>query len=487
MNNPTLNKIILVSILLLGVFLRFYGISNQSLWLDELATWEKSAKPDIQSVIEEVRKDVHPPGYQLLIFCIERYAGDSEWHLRLPSSVAGIVAVYLLYLIGSWLYTQKEGLVAAALLASSWAPIYYSQEARSYSLLLCLGLGSIYLGLILLQQIRSGKTPKWYISGSYIAIAACLCYLHYFGVLLVGLEAIWMSVSTLSTKRSFLYVFIIFLGIFILYSPWIPAIFSRLEGGDVGLPPPTIQAVNNYLLFVFGWSHWYLYFIITPLIVLFLAGRAVRFLQQEGRQRYSDLFSSPAFFLFVWFLVPMVITYAVSLIWAPIFTNRNLIISLPAAYLLVARAVTSLPLQKIFKTTVACALVACSLYILIFSLKYYSAPYKQQWREAAAYIVDFEKKTKSQFPVMTFAYNTSHLNYYFQKISGKERVNASLGTKEDILKFAQFIKEKNLSYFWYVVIHRIPEDAFVSYLDNNFSALEYKQFFQADVYLLKRK
>jgi mannosyltransferase len=483
----SVTQIILVSILLLGGGLRFYGISNQSLWLDELASWEKSAKPDMQSVLTEVRKDVHPPGYQLLLFFVERHVGDAEWHLRLPSAVAGTVAIYLIYLIGSWLYTKQEGLTAAALLATSWAPLYYSQEARAYSLLLCFGLGSVYLGLLLLQRFRSGETPPWYLSGAYVVTAACLCYLHYFGALLVGLEAIWFGVFSLTAKRAFRYFGIIFFCIFVLYSPWIPTIFTRLEGGDVGLPAPTPEAAKNYLSFLFNWSPWYLYFIITPLLIIFSITVTVSFFRQNDHHRYTDLLSSPGFFLLLWFLVPFVITYVVSLGWAPVFTNRNLIIALPPAYLLVARAVSSLPLKTIFKALISCVLIGCSLYIVIYQLDYYTSPHKQQWREAAAYIVDFETETKNRFPVVTFAYNASHLTYYFQKKISDKKVSASFGAKEDIQRLEKFIKDYNNSPFWYVIIHRRPDHEFIAYLADNFYVLTHKELYEADVYLVQKK
>ena len=279
-SKKSLKHILLVSILLIGVLLRFHGISNQSLWLDELASWETSAKPDIQSVIQRTQNDVHPPGFHLLLYYIEKYLGDSEWHLRLPSAVGGVVAIYLMYLIGTLLYSYREGLLAAALLASSWTPIYYSQEARVYSLLLCFGLGSVYFGLLLLQQLRSSNTLPWYPLGGYIVTATILCYLHYFGVLLVGLEAVWLSVFFLKNRRTFQYTCIVFLCIFILYSPWIPSLlmhFNRVNEGTSTLPAPTLKTVEQYLLYIFNWVDWYLYCLIAPLLVIYLVKKIVCF------------------------------------------------------------------------------------------------------------------------------------------------------------------------------------------------------------------
>jgi hypothetical protein len=56
-------KIPLTLILILGLacLLRFYGLSNQSLWNDELSSWARSNYSDFTSVIKNgVMTDVHP-------------------------------------------------------------------------------------------------------------------------------------------------------------------------------------------------------------------------------------------------------------------------------------------------------------------------------------------------------------------------------------------------------------------------------------------
>src|SRR5262249_32220405 len=86
------------AILLLAASLRLYGLSIQSLWNDELYSFSVSRRATLAETMALVRADVHPPGYQLLLWLIEHGLGDSELLLRLPSALAGIAAVYFIFL-----------------------------------------------------------------------------------------------------------------------------------------------------------------------------------------------------------------------------------------------------------------------------------------------------------------------------------------------------------------------------------------------------
>jgi len=58
------------------------------------------------------------------------YFDRSEAALRSLSLLAGLISIYLLYLLGRALLGAGVGLISAALLALSPFALYYSQEAR---------------------------------------------------------------------------------------------------------------------------------------------------------------------------------------------------------------------------------------------------------------------------------------------------------------------------------------------------------------------
>ena len=70
--------------------------------------------------------------------------GLNAWAVRLPSAIAGILAVYLTYLIGRRLYSDKVGLWAAFFLAVSPWHVLLSRPAFEANVSLTLILAGLY-------------------------------------------------------------------------------------------------------------------------------------------------------------------------------------------------------------------------------------------------------------------------------------------------------------------------------------------------------
>ena len=119
-----LTILFLIVIVIFGSVLRIYGLGYQSLWTDELASWDITRKDNLKSVINETIKDDLPPGYYIFQYYIQKYFGDSEIVLRIPSVFGGLLCIIAIFILGSRLYSEKECLIAAALMSITWCPIY---------------------------------------------------------------------------------------------------------------------------------------------------------------------------------------------------------------------------------------------------------------------------------------------------------------------------------------------------------------------------
>jgi uncharacterized membrane protein len=117
-------------ILFLAFLLRIISL-NQSLWLDEATSALLAAKGNFKFFVPY---DFHPPLYYYLLFAWSKIFGLSEISLRLPSVLLGVGSVYLLYKSAFSLVGRTSAILAAIFLAISPLHIYYSQEARMYSL-----------------------------------------------------------------------------------------------------------------------------------------------------------------------------------------------------------------------------------------------------------------------------------------------------------------------------------------------------------------
>jgi uncharacterized membrane protein len=141
-----------VFIILFGVFLRFFSL-NQSLWLDEATTALVARDYSWTYTISNfLPKDFHPPLYYFLIKLWSIAFGTSEISLRVPSIIFSSLSVFYIYKIGERVSSKSEGLLAALFLSVSPLFVYYSQEARMYTLSVFEVTLSMYLFLSLLQK-----------------------------------------------------------------------------------------------------------------------------------------------------------------------------------------------------------------------------------------------------------------------------------------------------------------------------------------------
>jgi mannosyltransferase len=178
----------LLAIMLLGAALRFYGLGFQSLWGEELASWDFSNRETLSQVIQVVWGGIHPPLYVLILRFAQWIFGDSQWALRFPSAFAGWLCILAIYFLGKRLYSEREGLVAALLLTVLWGPIYYSQEARAYSMLILLSILTSYFWWGVMVGLRYRRELPVREAALYVLCAVLCAYLDYFGLLLVVLQ-----------------------------------------------------------------------------------------------------------------------------------------------------------------------------------------------------------------------------------------------------------------------------------------------------------
>ena len=148
-------------ILLVASTVRFYRIDHQSFWNDE-GNSARLSERTIPLIIEGTASDVHPPGYYLILRGWRELVGESEFGLRSFSAFAGVITVAGTIAIGRRFLPPVAAGTAGLLVALSPPLVYYSQEARMYSLL---GMIAVLSTLALLkgkvERIKAkGKTPR---------------------------------------------------------------------------------------------------------------------------------------------------------------------------------------------------------------------------------------------------------------------------------------------------------------------------------------
>ena len=394
-NNKT--YYLLLVVLLIGIILRVYGLSEQTYWYDEMITLEVvEGSPD--SIISGSR----PPLYLVLAhFWIGNF-GTSEDVARILSIIFGVASIVMIYIVGKSLFNQKVGLLSAFFMSVSQFQIYYSQELRYYSLYQLLTLISFFFYLRLLNS-------KSYINTAlYILSTVLLYYCHDFGVLIIAVQNLYIFINFKSRKsiipKWILSQFIVllciaprFINIFIIKAVG--------EGGPNWVHPSGIWSPLKTILSYMGLrvssfnSSTALYiaiiflFAATALYLLFIAkDKRLNLLSNTvAVLKNSWKLQSETILVLLWLFVPITLLLIMSEIFKPMYVYRYLICSAPALYILVALFLTKL--NKVIPILIV--LITYAILISPGLYFYYTKPARNDWREVGSYIKEKDKDRES--------------------------------------------------------------------------------------------
>lgn len=180
----------LVGLTAVGIAVRFASLGLQSYHHDEVITAMRVVPGSFGDMLHEVRvSESNPPLYYVLAWGWAKAFGTGEFGLRSLSALFGAATVPVGYLIGRQLASRRAGLVLAALIAVNPMLIWYSQEARSYALLVFFAALSLLFFVRALDSRRGRDLAFW-----ALASGLALCS-HYFAVFAVALEAAWLLVA----------------------------------------------------------------------------------------------------------------------------------------------------------------------------------------------------------------------------------------------------------------------------------------------------
>ncbi|MBI4805228.1 MAG: glycosyltransferase family 39 protein [Desulfovibrio sp.] len=132
-------RIILCIVLSVAAIIRLYHLDTSPLWFDEIWAPLVLNKPT-DYILQYINTLDNAPPFFYIITKIVTLFGSSSFVLRLPSVVFGVLAVYLMYIVGKLWASKEVGIFSAISLAIFPAHIYISRAARPYSFCMFLGL-----------------------------------------------------------------------------------------------------------------------------------------------------------------------------------------------------------------------------------------------------------------------------------------------------------------------------------------------------------
>lgn len=332
-----------VPILALAMALRFYQLTSAAIWGDEGSSLLLSeyAASDLWF---HAAHDVHPPLYFFMLRGWIELFGDSIWSIRSMSALPGVIAVGL----GTWLTrqlsTRRAAVLAGILLALLPTAVRYSQEVRMYSLL---GVWLLGATLALVYWVRQPERTRYLVV--YVVLMSAGFYTHYFTALCVLVHWAYLGLlfrsptpgSRLLTRPAWWVANAL---IVVLYLPWLPNLLDLVQhvdqlkvGGDIGWEDPVSLVSLPSMIWQFvlqdeGAGFWPPLFWLFPLLLV----AVVVVTAWRDREPYR-----PASLLALFFLLPLLLVYAVSFI-SPVFIERYLTVYALALPILLALAIDRL-------------------------------------------------------------------------------------------------------------------------------------------------
>lgn len=187
----------------------------------------------------------HPQGFYILMFFWTKLFGTGLASIRFPSVLFGTGAVALLYVLASMAYSRKIGLIAAALLAFNGHHIYWSQNARMYSMACFLAIASAIILLALLRQSQS--RPR--LEAGYVLVTFLGLFTQLFFWVFLAAQMLFTLVYSRYDKKRVSRVMSLQVLVTILGSPlWAHAVYRSRE---IDLGSPTIAFIQDFTNFGF--------------------------------------------------------------------------------------------------------------------------------------------------------------------------------------------------------------------------------------------
>ena len=230
-------RLVGIALILAAFALRLHRLDAQSLWYDEGVT-ATVAQYDLGTLTRWTANDIQPPLYYYVVAGWGRLAGWSEWSLRFPSVLFGVLLVVLLVALAHRLGRPPSQALAAGLLAALhplW--LYYSQEARMYMQLLALGVAAALLlerGFGLGAGSGTGPGGSWKARWAFVLAGAAAAYTHYFAFFLLLALVPGFLLRHRGPIRAAPWAWLrpllgAFLAILLLYLPWVGVLLTQLQ------------------------------------------------------------------------------------------------------------------------------------------------------------------------------------------------------------------------------------------------------------------
>ncbi len=218
----------LTILVLAGAALRAIGLGDDPLWLDE-ANGVLIAGRSLPGIVEALSRDGNPPLHYFLLHGWTTIFGSSEAAVRGLSALLGLALIPAVFGLMRSMFPTRSGaaIAAAAVVTVSPLHVYYSQEARMYSLTPLLGAGALWT---LHRALETGRRSM--LAAHAILLAAGLyTHNHFLFVLPLAPAAAVLAPGPRGRVRGAAEASGAVALAVLLWAPWVPVLQEQAASG----------------------------------------------------------------------------------------------------------------------------------------------------------------------------------------------------------------------------------------------------------------
>lgn len=257
MQKKNLVALAVIVLTAIGFFIRLYHLDWQCLTVDELITQRAASQGSLFECISwSMWHEYNPPLYNTLAYAFSALIGGVA-AIRIPALICGTLTIPAMFFLGREIKNETLGLMSAGFVTFLFPLVYYSQNARAYTLVMLFFILYLYIFI----EIYRGQNDAMYIVGLVVFGMLCL-WSHFFSVVPI---AVSLLILALKNKNISSGIFVLLAAFGIAFSIYSRDVFNHLFSVDSiphGIfwhtPMEILVMLPNELL---GWA----WFILIPL------------------------------------------------------------------------------------------------------------------------------------------------------------------------------------------------------------------------------
>ena len=441
----------LLIILAVAAALRFYQYGSFSYSNDELSALNRLYYDSFAELVAKgFYVDGHPGGIQVFLWKWVSWFGDTEWAVRLPFVIIGILSVWMSYKVAGQMFGKAAGLFTAAALTFLQFTLLYSQIARPYGPGVLFGLMLVYFWIKIFfdnkHEIITHKPKLSHLAGFTISAALCM-YNHYFSFLLALI--VGLSGFVFAHRNNIFHYISAALFAAVLFVPHIPITLNHLTYKGVGLwlGVPAKGWIFEHLYFIFDQSIYTLLLVLITLLILMYLNN-----ERNGQLRFRLLLAA-------WFLLPMGVGYFYSLKVNPVLQHPVLIFSFPFFIMLIFSYATNDFGKK--KQWLLALFLAAGVIGTTSVNKYYSKQHFGEFKDVARLTAQWQQKYgDSSITKVISINNPMYIDYYLFRYQARARFETySIEGTEGLQTLSEILKSSKNPYFLYAVTKPSPDQS----------------------------